>query len=227
MTAIPATDLFGSFAQRIADSQPDQPFCLGLFGGTFDPVHHGHLLLAQSAYEQYQLDGVLFIPTGLPAWKLSQHTSSPTLRLQLLQMALAGDQRFAISQAETSRPGVSYTIDTLQEMQAAAAGRARFFFIVGADSLVDMPGWKQAEEIADLVQVLYSRRPGTGSGARTRSSLSPKARFDISPIDMPMLKISSSALRQRAAAGLTLRYQVPLDVADFIQKNRIYCQNMP
>ncbi|MCL1879544.1 MAG: nicotinate-nucleotide adenylyltransferase [Actinomycetia bacterium] len=222
-TSAAAAIYFGLFAARIAASRPAQPFRLGLLGGTFDPVHHGHLLLAQAAYEQYALDGVLFLLASRPVHKLDLKVSDPSLRVRMLKLALAGDERFDISFTETAREGVTYTIDTLRQIQGIAADHARLFFIVGSDSLRDMPTWKNAKAIGQMVQVLYGRRPGSDAEISNNPLL--EQYFDVAPVEMPQILISSSGLRQRAADGLTLRYLVPAVVADFVAAHVPYSKD--
>jgi nicotinate-nucleotide adenylyltransferase len=190
---------------------------LGILGGTFDPVHFGHLLLAQSALEQFMLDGVLFVPTAYPFYKQAHLVSDVEERFLMLKLAIGDDQRFQASRAEIDREGPSFTVDTLDILSQVCADKARFFLIVGADALLDLPNWKGAAVLAKQVTVLYTNRPGTSADLARQATIDTE--FDIRAIEQPLIEISSSALRARVVEGLSIRYYTPLAAADYFHRS--------
>ncbi|MCL2339742.1 MAG: nicotinate-nucleotide adenylyltransferase [Actinomycetia bacterium] len=212
--------VWGQLADRLVAADPTHPLRLGLLGGTFDPVHYGHLLLAQSALEQCQLDGVLLIPNAYPFYKTQLEVTDAAQRLTMLRLATVDDQRLAVSTVETDRQPPCYTVDTLQQLIAKAAGRAQFHLILGADALADLPHWKSFRKITELVQLVYARRPGTADQDIQQTIQA--ERLSVQTIDQPLIDISSSQLRQRVATGRGLRYYTSPPVADFIATNGLY-----
>ncbi|MDR1713129.1 MAG: nicotinate-nucleotide adenylyltransferase [Coriobacteriales bacterium] len=199
----------------------DGQFRLGVFGGTFDPIHLGHLILAQSAYEQFALDNVLLIPTGRPTRKLSSGFSDAEQRLAMTEAAVTGDERFAVSRLEIDRPGTTYTIDTIRALKAAWGDRVLLYLITGADAAADLPTWKGAAEIAAGLQaVLFARRPGTEQGELAQAAQ--LLDCEIAEISMPLIDISAMDLRKRIQTGRTLRYLVPEAVENYIRDTGLY-----
>jgi nicotinate-nucleotide adenylyltransferase len=186
---------------------------IGVFGGTFDPPHVGHLQLAECAREQLRLDEVRFIPAGLPPHKLRDRMSPPRARLAMTRLAIRGNPAFRVSTQELERGGTSFTVDTLRAIADAEPG-ARLFLLVGADSLDDLPRWRQPEAIRRLATVAVAGR----SGARSR----PRPAGSAVWIDFPWTDVSSTLVRRRARAGRSLRYLVPDAVARFIARHRLY-----
>jgi nicotinate-nucleotide adenylyltransferase len=203
-----------------AAALPDRQFRLGLLGGTFDPVHIGHLILAQTAYEQFSLDGVVFMPTGLPVRKLGTLGTDAETRYAMIQRAIAGDERFDVSRIEIDRPGATYTIDTLRAMRAVYGCGAQVFLIAGADTMVDLKTWKDADEIAESVIVLGAYRVGTDTREFARGL--ENGSFDIRLLDMPQLPVSSQEIRERIRDGRSVRYLVVDDVRAYIEDKRLY-----
>jgi nicotinate-nucleotide adenylyltransferase len=206
----------GIAAGRGADGA-EPPLRLGILGGTFDPIHLGHLHIAEQAYEQYGLLGVLFLPTGRPAWKLDREVTSAEDRFAMVAAAIADNPHFAVSRLEIDRPGVTYTQDTLATLQATWEDAVEMCFIVGADSARDLANWRGAREIARMVTVLVAGRPGTEDYRQAQDF-----GFAMRPIDTVPLDISSSELRKLAAAGLSLRYVVPEAVRALIAQRDLY-----
>jgi nicotinate-nucleotide adenylyltransferase len=194
-----------------------EPVRIGLLGGTFDPIHLGHLLIAEQAYSQYGLIGVLFIPTGKPAWKLDRQVSSAEDRFAMLTAATADNPHFDVSRIEIDRTGITYTIDSLQLLKAAWGDKVELCFIVGADSARELAGWRDATAISQLVTILAAGRPGTEDYSRAEAF-----GFDVQPIDTVPLDISSSELRSLALDGRSLRYVVPEPVRAYIAENALY-----
>jgi len=187
---------------------------LGLFGGSFDPVHYGHLLVAQAAREELQLDRLFFIPAAQSPFKPADQPSLPLQRLRLLHLALAGQNWCEIDEQEVHRGGLSYTIDTVRDY-AARFGPAELFYLIGADHVAQLPKWRQAQELARLVQFVVIPRPGQAEGRLP------------DPFQGRLLKgfplaISSSEIRARVKAGLPLEPLVPPAVAEAIRNNGLY-----
>ena len=226
------------FDARIARASSDKPFRLGVFGGTFDPVHVGHLILAEAAYAAASLDGVLFIPTGLPVRKMTSCQASAQQRYDMLALATRDNEHFDLSRIEIDREGPTYTIDTLRALNETYGEQARLFFICGKDSTQDLYTWKEAAEIARLVTVLDAERSGlwtepsvedsdASSGnvknnAAHNNDDNKKVSFEIIPFEMPLIEVSSTCVRKRIKEGKTVRYLIPEDVERYIGEHRIY-----
>jgi nicotinate-nucleotide adenylyltransferase len=182
---------------------------VGVFGGTFDPVHVGHLAIANAALESVPLDRVLFVPARRAPLKERGPVADEEDRLRMLELAVAGEPRFSVSRVELDRAGPSYTVDTLEEL----AGGGDLFLILGSDAMANLPRWKDADRIAELATLTVAERPG----APERVGDAPIVRFDA-----PRLDISSRELRARAARGLSLRYLVPEPVWRHIEARGLY-----
>jgi nicotinate-nucleotide adenylyltransferase len=187
---------------------------LGLFGGSFDPVHLGHLLVAQAAREELRLDRLVFIPAAQSPFKPNNQPSPPNQRLRLLRLALAGWDWCEIDEQEIQRGGLSYTIDTVRDY-ARRFSQAELFYLVGADLLSQLPKWREASELAALIKFVVIPRPG-----QTEARLP-------EPFHGTMLKgfplaISSSQIRARVKAGWPLEPLVPAAVAEAIRNNGLY-----
>jgi nicotinate-nucleotide adenylyltransferase len=175
---------------------------IGVFGGTFDPPHQGHLLLAEAARERLRLDRVLFVPARVPPHKRGRRVTPAPTRVALLRAALRGTG-FAISTLELDRPGPSYTVDTLERL-AARHRAARLFLLVGADSLVDLPTWRDPERILALAVLAVAARPGIALPRIAKHHARRIVFLGNSEID-----IASSDLRTRVAAGRSIRFLTP------------------
>ena len=182
---------------------------IGVFGGTFDPVHVGHLAIANAALESVPLDRVLFVLARRSPLKETDPVAGEADRLTMLELAIAGDPRFAVSRIELDRLGPSYTVETLEQL----AGPDELFLILGGDALAALPRWKDADRIATLATLLVAERPG----APERAGTAPVITFDA-----PRLDISSRELRARAARGMSLRYLVPDTVWEHIKGRGLY-----
>jgi nicotinate-nucleotide adenylyltransferase len=187
---------------------------LGLYGGSFDPVHFGHLLVAQAAREELDLDRVCFIPAAQSPFKSEATPTPAAVRVQMLRLALAGDSHVEIDLQEIERSGISFTIETVRSYRHRFPG-AEFFWLIGADHIVKLPEWSEAAELAGMVEFIVIPRPGE----------------EVAPLPLPfrgqMLKgfplgVSSSQIRARVKAGQSLRHLVPEAVAEVIRNNRLY-----
>lgn len=200
---------------------------LGIFGGSFDPVHYGHLVLAESCREQCHLDQVWFVPAAAPPHKRSRDLTAALHRLEMLRLAVGGHAAFQVSSAEIDRGGLSYTIDTLAEIQRQQP-TAELFLLMGADSLVDLPAWREPAAICRLAVPVAVRRAGHPSPSL--ESLAPlvdaqrMALIRQNQVEMPLVGFSSSELRRRVREGLSIRYRTPRAVERYIATQQLYLQ---
>lgn len=194
---------------------------LGVFGGTFDPPHAGHLVAADSALHAFQLQRVLFVPAGEPPHKAGQVCAGAEQRYEMVRLAIAGHPGFAVSRLELDRPGPSYTVDTLAALRQD--GRS-LFFITGIDAVLELPGWRDPEGLLRLAEFVAVSRPGLSPGRLTalRATLPAAARARIHHLPIPAVDVSSHDLRRRVRDGLPIRYLVPDPVAAYIARERLY-----
>ena len=198
---------------------------IGILGGSFDPVHWGHLLLAETCREQCGLDAIWFLPASTPPHKLRQQLSSAAHRVAMLQLAIAGHTALRVSTVEIDRGGVSYTVQTLAELNERYP-QDEFFFLMGADSLQDLPTWYQPQEICRLAIPVVVRRAGASEPDLDvlRAVTTPErlASMRAHQAQMPLIELSSTAIRQAVAAGRSIRYQTPRAVEKYIQAQGLY-----
>jgi nicotinate-nucleotide adenylyltransferase len=198
---------------------------VGVFGGTFDPVHLGHLIVAEQCREQVDLDQVLFVPAARPPHKQDHPTASFVRRVEMLELALAGQPAFQIEQLEKDRPGPSYTADTLQELRRRESEQ-ELFLILGSDCLVDLPNWHEPERILDLATLLIVGRPDSPRGSkddlRCALGIAPDAPAKFQIVDSPLIEISSSDIRRRIREKRSIRYLVPRAVECYLQTHGLY-----
>jgi nicotinate-nucleotide adenylyltransferase len=198
---------------------------IGIFGGTFDPVHLGHLILAENCREQGRLDQVWFIPAAAPPHKLDRPVTPFDRRAEMLRLALAGNPAFGVNELERDRPGPSYTADTLTELRRRHPGD-EFFLLVGSDTLADLPAWHQPARILQMAGLLIWLRPGhpPHSAEQLRQALRLPEQIEVrlQVVEGPLIDISSSDLRRRVAAGRSLRYLVPRAVEQYIREKGLY-----
>jgi nicotinate-nucleotide adenylyltransferase len=193
---------------------------LGLFGGTFDPIHLGHLILAESCREACGLDRVWFVVAGAPPHKPGDRTAA-SHRLEMARIAVAGHPAFEVSDLETHRPGPHYSVETLDAIRRDRPDD-ELFFLIGADSLTDLPTWRQPGRIAELATIVVVNRPGIDSFAPAHlPDLGPGTR-PIRTIPVPPIGIASHDLRRRVAEGRSIRYQVPRGVEAYIEAQGLY-----
>jgi nicotinate-nucleotide adenylyltransferase len=198
---------------------------IGIFGGTFDPVHTGHLILAEQGREQGRLDEVWFVPAAHPP-----HKDEPTLtrfeqRVEMLALSIAGNPAFLIDELEKERPGPSYTADTLSELRSRHPTH-EFWLLIGSDTLLDLPHWHQPQRVLEQASLLVIDRPGsavlTAEQVREQLHLPGQTPLRLDVIETPQIDISSRDLRRRAAAGRSLRYFLPRAVECYIHEKRLY-----
>jgi len=187
---------------------------LGLFGGSFDPVHLGHLLVAQAACEEFGLDRLCFIPAAQSPFKPGTNPAPANARLQMLHLALAGQPRYEVDAQEIARGGVSYTIDTVRDYRRRFP-RAQLFWLIGADHVAKLPQWRDAEELAATVEFLVIPRPGEPGGPFPTP-------FRGATLAGFPLGVSSSQIRARVKAGLPIELLTGPAVVEAIRANRLY-----
>lgn len=188
---------------------------LGVLGGTFDPPHLGHLILADRCAAALDLDRVLFIPAYNPPHKLDRQRTPFELRLRMVELAIAGNDRFVADDRERTRGGISYTVETLRDLSADRPADS-FHLLMGADSLADMPDWRQPEEIVHLARLGVYGRPG--SFGQPPSWLAGR----IDHVAGPLIDISATEMRSLLRAGEGVRYLLPPGVIELIEKLQIY-----
>lgn len=194
---------------------------LGIFGGSFDPVHNGHLALARAGQKQAALDEVWFMPTAVQPLKHKGPHASDAQRIEMLQLAIAEEGAWRVCTLEIDRGGRSYTVDTMRQLHEELP-EAKLFFLIGSDALRDVARWKEPREIFRLATPLVVHRAGELAPIlETLASLCQKS-TQPQVIDMPALDISSTEIRRRVAMGETIGELVPTVVADYIQRNGLY-----
>ena len=190
---------------------------LGVMGGTFDPIHYGHLVTAEEALEQFELEGVLFVPTGRPWMKEHEVVSPPEDRYLMTVIATASNPLFSVSRIEVDRDGPTYTVETLRSLKGELD--ADLFFVTGADAILEMLQWKEPEELFELAHFIAATRPGYDIAG---FEVPDHARDAVSVMNIPALAISSTDIRNRVQAGGPIRYLVPEGVKSYIEKAGLY-----
>jgi nicotinate-nucleotide adenylyltransferase len=192
---------------------------LGVMGGTFDPIHYGHLVTAEEALVQYSLDGVVFVPTGRPWMKQDRSVSPAEDRYLMTVIATASNPRFQVSRIEIDRDGPTYTVETLRAL-ADEHPDAELYFITGADAMLEIFDWKEPNEALDLAHFIAATRPGYDL-ARFESR-TPTRHPNVSVMNVPALAISSTDIRDRVRGTRPIRYLVPEGVKTYIDKAGLY-----
>lgn len=198
---------------------------LGIYGGTFDPVHYGHLLLAESCREQCRLDQVWFVPAAVPPHKQERVVSNAAARIELLQLAIGGQEAFAVSTVEVDRGGVSFTVDTLATIREREPS-AELFLLMGADTLDDLPNWREPRRVLELGMPVVVHRAGAAAPhfASIAHLVAPERlrAIQASQVEMPAIGISSTEMRRRVAEGRSIRYMTPRAVEVSIATRGLY-----
>lgn len=199
------------------------PQRLGLLGGTFDPIHYGHLMIAEIIGEELSLDRVLFLPAGIPPHKPGQPISSATHRLRMTELAVEDNPRFAVSTMDIETDRRSFTVDLLRRIARLEPG-ADLFFIMGADSLRDFPTWHDPVGIVRQARLAVANRPGFPLDLEDIYALVPEARARTVVVSSPAIDVSATAIRARAASERSIRYLTPEPVRAYIMTHRIYSE---
>ena len=194
---------------------------IGVLGGTFDPIHIGHLVIAEEARTKLGLSEVLFVPAGQPWLKQDRDITSPVHRVEMVRRAIADNPHFRLYTLEVERPGSSYTVDTLILLRKQLGSKASLFFILGRDTLAELPLWKEPQKVVQLCKLVVPPRIGSKDLRHLEKAI-PGLLDKVIQLDMPVIGISSSEIRQRLAQGLPIRYLVPAEVEKYITEQRIY-----
>lgn len=192
-----------------------RPTRLGVMGGTFDPIHHGHLVAASEVAHRFELDEVVFVPTGDPAFKQDREVTDSEHRYLMTVIATASNPRFTVSRVDIDRPGLTFTVDTLRDLQSERPG-ADIYFITGADAIAQILTWKDAAELFDMAHFVGVTRP---DHPLSDGGLPPGV---VSTLEVPALAISSTDVRERVAKGEPVWYLVPDGVVQHIAKYGLY-----
>lgn len=203
---------------------------LGIFGGTFDPVHYGHLLLAECCREQCRLDQVWFMPAAVPPHKAGLDITPAAARLEMLELATSGYPPFRVSRLELDRGGLSYTVETLAQLAAEDATR-ELFLLLGADSLADLPNWREPARICQLAWPVVVHRAGVAPpDLAVLRPWVPAERFAASEqlvVEMPQVGLASRELRHRVRHGQSIRFRTPRAVESYIAAQNLYRGDEP
>ena len=196
---------------------------IGVMGGTFDPIHYGHLIAAEQAREQFELDFVIFVPTGNPSFKQDKKVSAAEDRYEMARIATQDNKAFDVSRMEIDREGITYTYDTICELHEKLPGSTEVYFITGADAIVSLPQWYKAAELAEIAHFVACTRPGYDYTAfKEAQDADIGLQFEVEFFDVPALAISSTDLRERVSQGKSIAYMTPPQVIRFIAKRGLY-----
>ncbi len=196
---------------------------IGILGGTFDPIHIAHLIIAEESRMRGPLQKVVFIPTGQPWLKSGRRITAGSLRLEMVRLAVANNPAFDSSAIEIDRPGPTYSVDTLEELAGQWGSDVDINFIVGVDSLLSLPRWKDPERFLDLCTLTAVTRPGYSPDALEEVKRRyPALERKLGLIEGPLIGISGTEIRRRVASGLSVRYLVPPEVERFITERGLY-----
>ncbi|MFY9188150.1 MAG: nicotinate-nucleotide adenylyltransferase [bacterium] len=194
---------------------------LGIMGGTFDPIHYGHLVTAEAARTAFNLDQVLFVPNRLPPHKKDYQVSEAKDRYLMAVLATITNKYFEASRLELDRAGISYTIDSLRALRAAHGPEAELHFISGADAILDLLGWKDVDELLALCYFIAATRPGYQLSEQLQR-LQEDYPNRVFRVEVPALAISSTDIRRRVELGKSIKYLLPEPVEHYIYKNKLY-----
>lgn len=192
---------------------------IGIMGGTFDPIHYGHLVTAEEALVQFNLDRVVFMPTGHPVRKTHRTVTPAEHRYLMTVIATASNPDFEVSRLEVDRPGATYTVDTMLQLRDIHGPQAELYFITGADAVWEILTWKDSDRLAGVCTFIAATRPGYDL---SRFSAEDASRMHIEFMEVPALAISSTDIRERIAERRPVRYLLPEAVATYIAKNDLY-----
>lgn len=201
---------------------------VGLYGGSFNPIHIGHLIVARSVAERLELTRVIFIPSAVPPHKEGERLVEPRHRAEMVRLAIAADPLFDFSDFDLARQGPSYTIETIAHFKKGLPAGAELFWIIGADWLTELDTWYKAAELVDACTVVTAARPGWDqpdlAALSTKLGDAQIAKLRAHVLDTPRIDISATDIRQRVAAGKPIRYLVPESVRQYIEMFRLYAE---
>ena len=194
---------------------------VGIFGGTFDPIHYGHLVAAEEARAILKLEKMLIVPAGQPPHKTTKPITPADHRVAMVQLAIASNPAFVLSRVDLDRPGPHYSVDMVTRLRREM-GPGDVYLIVGMDSLMDLPGWHEAERLMGLCYVVGVNRPGYTYDLAPLETAVPGISAHIQVLEAPQLEISSHELQGRVRRGLPIKYQVPDAVEEYIYRHKLY-----
>jgi nicotinate-nucleotide adenylyltransferase len=201
---------------------------IGVLGGTFDPIHFGHLSLAEEARARLELAEVLFVPTGRPWLKLDTPISAVAHRVEMVRLAIADKLSFKLSTVEIERAGSSYTVDTIAELQARFGAGNELFLIVGWDSLAELPRWRESSRLIQMCYLVVAPRPGYPyPDLNYLENVIPGISQRVTMLDKPEIDISATDIRSRVAQGLSICHLVPKPVERYIKQHKLYIRSEP
>ena len=195
---------------------------VGVLGGTFDPIHIGHLVSAEEAWVELKLERVVFIPAGLPPHKLDHVMSPVEHRLAMVELAIASNPHFAVSRIDIDRFGPCYTVDTIELLRDEWGPGVKIYFIMGSDSLLDILTWHNPRRLIRLCRFAVVSRPGYQVDLDELDALLPGVASRVHMLNAPQLAISSTDIQRRVREGLPIKYQVPKAVEDYIYQHKLY-----
>ncbi|MGQ9627735.1 MAG: nicotinate-nucleotide adenylyltransferase [Anaerolineae bacterium] len=195
---------------------------VGVIGGTFDPIHIGHLIIAEEARVRLSLEKVVFVPAGLPPHKMENHVSPAEHRLEMVKLAIADNPYFSLSLVDVERFGPSFTVETIELLRQEWGPQAEIFFIMGQDSLVDILTWHKPQRLINLCRIVALSRPGFRVDMEELEKSLPGASSRIILLNSPEVAISSTDIQRRVREGLPIKYQVPEAVEEYIYKHGLY-----
>lgn len=198
---------------------------VGIFGGTFDPIHYGHLVAAEEARSILKLDKILIVPAGQPPHKTAHPITPPDHRVAMVQLAIASNPAFVLSRVDLDRPGPHYSVDMVTRLRREL-GPGDVFLIVGMDSLMDLPGWHEAERLMGLCYIVGVNRPGYTYDLTPLEKAVPGISAHIQVLEAPQLEIASHELQDRVRRGLPIKYQLPDAVEEYIHRHKLYASTL-
>lgn len=218
----------GNMAQTVCESlnslgRGGKPARLGIMGGTFDPIHTGHLCCAEQARSAFNLNAVLFVPAGSPAYKQNKKVTPATQRLEMCKLATKSNPAFFVSDIEIKRPGITYTIDTLKQLRAQYPKNVELVFITATDAAATVYKWRRAQEIAKLAHIVCVSRPGCALEKQQLEANNKQAEnINVEYIERAAVDVSSSTIRNMVKAGMSIKYLVPDEVIEYIHEQQLY-----
>lgn len=196
---------------------------IGIMGGTFDPVHVGHLVVAEEAHSKFNLDEVVFIPSGTPPHKKDYTVTPPEDRYLMTVLATAANPHFSVSRMEIDRPGPTYTVDTLKAFKKTYGENTALYFITGLDAILEILTWKDSEKLPRLCYFIAATRPGyDAKDIKKKLNAYTDILARVKTLEVPALSISSSDIRRRICGNMPIKYLLPEAVENYIHKNRLY-----
>lgn len=197
---------------------------MGIMGGTFDPIHYGHLAAAEEAWAKLSLDQVVFVVANIPPHKIGEEITPAKHRYAMVELAIASNPHFFISRVDLDRPGPSYSVDTVRLLKQGWGPDSEIFFIMGMDSLMEIDAWHEPDQLIRLCRLVAVERPGFQPDLEALEAKVPGIAARTVMIDMPAVDISSSDLRRRVREGLPIKYQVPPEVEEYIHGHGLYLE---